>query len=68
MEQFIQTAKDSDIRALLEERAREEEKPDRIQFEKEVLLKLLDRVYSRRASLLSSIREYMDKNATDAPN
>ena len=62
LEQFIEITKDADLRSLLEEITEKGEKFDKIQVDEKVLLKLLSKVYLKKASLISSIRVYLDKN------
>jgi len=61
LEQFIERARDADLQSLVQEITEKEEKFDRIQVDKEVLMKLLAKVYLKKASLISSIRPYLDE-------
>jgi len=66
MEQFIKIAKDVDLHSLVEEITEKEEKFDKIQVDKKVLLRLLPKVCLKKASLISSMREYLDKKGNNA--
>ena len=66
LERFIEIAKDADLRSLLEEITEKGEKFDKIQVDKKVLLRLLSKVYLKKVSLISSIREYLDKKGNNA--
>jgi len=66
MEQFIKIAKDVDLHSLVEEITEKEERFDKIQIDKKILLKLLSKVYLKKASLISSMKEYLDKKGNNA--
>jgi tetratricopeptide (TPR) repeat protein len=61
LEQFIESTKDADLHSLLEEIKEKEETFERIQVDKEVLMKLLCKAYLEKTSLISSIRAYLDE-------
>ena len=63
LEQFIEMTKDADLRLLLEEITKKGEEFDKIRIDEKVLLKLLSKLYLKKASLISSIRLYLDKNS-----
>ena len=64
MEQFINTAKDVDLHSLAEEITEKGERFDKIQIDKTILLKVLSKVYLKKASLISSIRVYLDEEVS----
>jgi len=66
MEEFIKIAKDVDLDSLVEEITEKGERFDKIQIDKKILLRLLSKAYLKKASLISSIRVYLDKEVNSA--
>jgi len=61
IEEFIKTAKDVDLHALVEEITEKGERFDKIQIDKKILLKILSKAYVKKASLISSIGVCLDE-------
>jgi len=61
MDQFIDIAKDVDLHSLVEEITEKGERFDKIQIDKTILLNVLSKAYLKKASLISSIRAYLDR-------
>ena len=65
IDQFIEIAKDVDLHSLVEEITEKGERFDKIQIDKKILLKLLYKAYIKKASLISSIGVYLDREVNN---